>query len=203
MEVIIIILFFVGIPVLLFLKLKKEIQQKRARKKQKKIKSPTLQPIIKINNYSAYYQRKMLFTKNEYFEFIKLVSFAKANRLEVLAKVRLLDLIEPRTEHRRSKTFLYKIQAKHVDFVITDVRYNVVAIVELDDSSHDRPDRIERDRFVDEVLKGVGYNVIHTRSITNEVTQTIYNIAYAPAAQPGASEAPGQGVVTNQEQPAQ
>lgn len=134
-----------------------------------------------INQYSQFYQRKLLFTKNEYFEFMKLVSFAKANQLEVMAKVRLLDLIEPRSEYRRDKKFLYKIQAKHVDFVVTDEKYRVIAIIELDDNSHNLPDRVQRDIFVNEVLRGVGYNVIHTRSITNEVLQGIHFMAYKGA----------------------
>lgn len=134
-----------------------------------------------INQYSQYYQRKLLFTKNEYYEFMKLVAFAKENQLEVLAKVRLLDLIEPRSEYRRDKKFLFKIQSKHVDFVITDKKYKIVAIIELDDNSHNRPDRAQRDIFVNEVLRGVGYNVIHTHSITNEVLQGIHFMAYKGA----------------------
>ena len=181
---IILIALWVGMVILICMKLEKKMQRKKGQGQQTPI--PIIQQqqqVDTINQYSPYYQRKLLFTKNEYYEFMKLVAFAKANRLEVLAKVRLLDLIEPRTEYKRSKTFLYKIQAKHVDFVVTDAKYNIVAIIELDDNSHNRPDRAQRDMFVDEVLLGVGYNVLHTRSITNEITQMIYNIAYKPAAQ--------------------
>ena len=63
---------------------------------------------------------------------------------------------------------LGKIQSKHVDFVICDQNLYIKAIVELDDKSHDQPDRQERDRFVDDVLTSVGYTVIRTRAVTED-----------------------------------
>lgn len=63
---------------------------------------------------------------------------------------------------------LGKIQSKHVDFVICDQNLYIKAIIELDDNSHDQPDRRERDKFVDDVLSSVGYTVIHTRAVTEE-----------------------------------
>ncbi len=46
------------------------------------------------------------------------------------------------------------IAKKHVDFVLCDaVNMNVLCAVELDDSSHARPDRKKRDEFVDKVFE--------------------------------------------------
>ena len=84
----------------------------------------------------------------------------------------MLDLVEPRRGDGYM-SLLGKIQSKHVDFVITDKDLRIKAIVELDDNSHDRPDRLERDRFVDDVLTGVGYKVIRTRSITEETLKDV------------------------------
>ena len=176
MEIILLFLIIGCMVYLCYKKLSKEIEKKKPFPNK-----VNTQEKEQINQYSQFYQRKLLFTKNEYYEFMKLVSFAKTNQLEVLAKVRLLDLIEPRSEYRRNKKFLYKIQAKHVDFVVTDKKYKIVAIIELDDNSHNRPDRVQRDIFVNEVLRGAGYNVIHTRSITNEVLQGIHYMAYKGA----------------------
>lgn len=141
--------------------------------------------------YAGCYQRKYLFTKNEYYEFKKLSAFAKANYLEVFAKVRLLDLIEPIPSLRKNKELLWKIQAKHVDFIVTDTNFNVKAIIELDDSSHNRQDRIERDQFVNEILRGAGYTVIRTASITPEVLQALKYMAYKNAT--GYATEPNQG----------
>ena len=45
----------------------------------------------------------------------------------------------------------------------------VVAIVELDDNSHDRPDRKERDEKVDSILTANNIKIIHTRHITSDI----------------------------------
>ena len=63
---------------------------------------------------------------------------------------------------------LGKIQSNHVDFVICDQNLYIEAIIELDDNSHDKPDRQDRDRFVDDVLISVGYTVIRTRAVAEE-----------------------------------
>lgn len=119
----------------------------------------------KNNDYSNNYQKKYLLTKNEYYEYKKLQASAKKNNLIVCPKVRLLDLVEPR-RGPNYMSYLGKIQSKHVDFVVCDSNLFVKGVIELDDNSHNRPDRIERDAFVDEVLLSVGYIVIRTRSIT-------------------------------------
>ena len=112
------------------------------------------------------YEKKLLLTKNEWYEYRKLKQLAEAKGLQVCPKVRLLDLIEPRRGDPKFKTLFYKIQAKHVDFVICDQNLYVKAILELDDNSHKQTERKERDEFVDLILKDVGYTVIRTRSIT-------------------------------------
>ena len=83
--------------------------------------------------------------------------------------VRLLDLIETRRGDPKYKTYSYKIQSKHVDFVICDRDLYVKAILELDDNSHNRLDRQERDDFVDYILKDVGYTVIRTKAVTDDI----------------------------------
>lgn len=90
--------------------------------------------------------------------------------------MRLLDLLEPAKGNTKYKTYFYKVQAKHVDFVILDEKLVARCVVELDDASHDAEDRKKRDEFVDEVLKSVGYQIIHTRSVTEEVQRQIREI---------------------------
>jgi len=85
----------------------------------------------------------------------------------ICPKVRLLDIIEPR-KGDNYRSLMGKIQSKHVDFVICDQDLHIKAILELDDGSHDRKDRQDRDQFVDQILTSVGYKVIHTRSGTEQ-----------------------------------
>ena len=116
-------------------------------------------------DYSKSYQKKMLFTKNEWYAHKKLQELAGEKGFVICPKVRLLDIIEPRSGEKNYMSLMGKIQSKHVDFVICNSSMKVLGVVELDDNSHDRQDRKERDQFVDEILQSVGYKVVHTRGI--------------------------------------
>lgn len=127
---------------------------------------------VKTKDYSQSYQAKYLLTRNEWHEYRKLREYAEARDLRVCPKVRLLDLVEPR-RGEGYMSLLGKIQSKHVDFVITDKDLHIKAIIELDDNSHNKPDRMERDNFVNEVLTSVGYKVIRTHGITEDLIKNI------------------------------
>lgn len=123
-------------------------------------------------DYSKSYQAKYLLTRNEWYEFKKLKQLADAKGLMICPKVRLLDIIEPR-KGDNYRSLMGKIQSKHIDFVICDQDLHIKAILELDDGSHDRKDRQERDQFVDQILTSVGYKVIHVRSVTENTLEGI------------------------------
>ena len=123
-------------------------------------------------DYSQSYQAKYLLTRNEWYEFKKLKKIADAKGLMICPKVRLLDIIEPR-KGESYRSLMGKIQSKHVDFVICDQDLHIKAILELDDGSHDRKDRQERDQFVDQILTSVGYKVIRVRSVTENILEGI------------------------------
>lgn len=124
-------------------------------------------------DYSKAYQPKYLLTRNEWHEYKKLKDLAAGKGLQICPKVRLLDIVEPRKDQKNYKSLFYKIQAKHVDFVITDQDLRIKAIIELDDGSHDTQARQERDNFVDQILTACGYKVIRTRSITGEIIENL------------------------------
>lgn len=124
------------------------------------------------SKYKDAYQAKYLLTRNEWYEYKKLKKLAEGEGLQICPKVRLLDIIEPRTGSNYM-SLLGKIQSKHVDFVICDQDLHIKAILELDDNSHNQKDRQERDTFVDEILTSVGYTVIRTRSITDNTLDPI------------------------------
>ena len=114
------------------------------------------------------YQKKWMFTYNEKDAYRKLLEIVTPMGCTVFAKVRLFDLVEPIKQNPKYKTFLYKIQAKHVDFVICDQKLVAKYIIELDDNSHNSESRKVRDQFVDTVLESTGYKILHTKAITKE-----------------------------------
>ena len=124
-------------------------------------------------DYSQSYQAKYLLTRNEWYEYKKLKKYAAEKNLQVCPKVRLLDLVEPRKGAEHYKSLFYKIQAKHVDFLICDQDLHIKAVVELDDNSHMKADRQARDKFVDQVLTSCGFKVIRTRLVTEETLNGI------------------------------
>ncbi len=82
----------------------------------------------------------------------------------VFTKVRLADIVQPAKAGNRSAWYsaFGVIKSKHVDFVVCEpgtMEFRLV--VELDDKSHGRSDRAERDQKVDEILEQAGIPVLH------------------------------------------
>lgn len=117
-------------------------------------------------NYIKSYKRKYVLTTNEKDAFRKIKAAADLTEYTVLSKVRLFDLIE--TLDKTDKGAQWKIQAKHVDFVLCDKSLVTRYIIELGDKSHERADRIERDAFVLTVLRNCGYKVLITNNIDTD-----------------------------------
>lgn len=122
-------------------------------------------------DFTTAYQKKWLFSYNEKDAFTKLKEITDAMGLTLLSKVRLLDLVETQKGNPKYKTLFYKVQAKHVDFVICDSKLVARYIIELDDRTHDEKKRIERDNFVYSILKNTGYKILHIRAIDKSVIE--------------------------------
>lgn len=164
------------LPFYLVYRKSSEAQQKKTHKAQEipnYIAEEKIEKKKEEIDYSQAYQRKYLLTKNEWHEYKKLKELAAGKGLQVCPKIRLYDLIEPRKNREDYKVLKWKIQAKHVDFVLADKDLYIKAIVELDDGSHDTQARQERDIFVDQILTACGYKVIRTRSITAETIENL------------------------------
>ncbi len=78
--------------------------------------------------------------------------------LTLMCKVRLADIVSCRFENRIS---LRRISQKHVDFVLVKQHSSaIVAVIELDDRSHEKESRRRRDEFVNELLEAVGIRLV-------------------------------------------
>ena len=106
---------------------------------------------------------KELFTPAER-SFFGVLEQAVAGQFKVFGKVRLGDLIQPAkglTQSRRTG-LRNSIQQKHVDFVLCRPdTLEVAGVVELDDASHGRKDRADRDDLVDKALGSAGIPILH------------------------------------------
>lgn len=109
------------------------------------------------------YEKVPLLTKYEWKNYQVMREYAAEKGLTIHVKVRLADLVNPKQGTTRQIWYrrFMRVTSKHVDFVFCDQDMNVKLIVELDDWSHQRPDRQERDQFVDAALTGAGYTIVH------------------------------------------
>lgn len=96
-------------------------------------------------------KRKYLLTKAEksFFDVLRSV----VGNHPIHAKVRLADLVEADHRHLLRKSNFEHIKSRHIDFVICDRALSPIIAIELDDSSHRRPDRVARDRDVNRILE--------------------------------------------------
>jgi hypothetical protein len=114
-------------------------------------------------NILPYESRKYLLTDTEKHFYVALNSalISYDPSLRILSKVRLADIIKPKNGIEHWQHFFNKISAKHIDFVICSAEFNILFCIELDDSSHSKPNRKERDSFVDSALKSSEIPIIH------------------------------------------
>ncbi len=103
-----------------------------------------------------YRSRGRLVTKAE-LRFYKSLVKAAQDEFEVFAMVRIADLLRVDEKVTNRRKWLNRILAKHIDFVLCDPGSLEPRIcIELDDSSHQRPDRQQRDEFVDRAFESAG-----------------------------------------------
>lgn len=120
-----------------------------------------------VNDYNIIntpYKKKYLLTKNEWFFYKNLKPLSEKYNLHIIAKIRLADLVE--VDYNKTKEFnkyFAKIKSKHIDFALTkpdnlEVKY----LIELDDNSHNKQDRKNRDEFLNKICNETGYKLIRT-----------------------------------------
>ena len=89
------------------------------------------------------------------------------NGYRIFAKVRLADIVEVNkglSSSARQSAF-NRISRKHLDFVICDSRdLSIVGAVELDDKSHRKTGRQERDQFFDKALEAAGVPILRIKA---------------------------------------
>ncbi len=93
--------------------------------------------------------------------FYLIVKGIMGNTFTLCTKVSLADIFYV-TNPNENKSARNRIDRKHVDFLICNAQtMTPVFAIELDDSSHTRPDRIERDEFVDGVFEAANLPLLH------------------------------------------
>jgi hypothetical protein len=115
----------------------------------------------------------------------------------IFAKVRIADVIGPERNPNRAEWHraFNRISAKHFDFVLCDpATLAVVYVVELDDSSHAKPERTRRDSLVARVCRSAQLPLVRLaarRTYSLEEIRASLRAALAPPCVPDVDLADG------------
>ncbi len=103
----------------------------------------------------AYRPKPQLFTPAETL-FLHVLDQALGKHYRVFGKVRVADVLDAAASEdtRQWQDSFDRIKAKHFDYVVCSAdSLDLKLAVELDDSSHQRPDRAERDAFLEKACR--------------------------------------------------
>jgi len=115
---------------------------------------------LRRESYCPYHRRGELLTINER-KFYFSLRQALAGQYAIFAMVRIADLLKVESGATQRQAWQNRINAKHIDFVLCDVdTLEVVLAIEVDDRSHQRPDRQRRDQFVDDAFQAAGLSLL-------------------------------------------
>jgi hypothetical protein len=111
-----------------------------------------------------YVLKRYVMSKAERSFFGALEQVTDSSKYYIFPQVSLNNLVTVEKGTGSYQTYHNKVDRKSVDFVLFDRNaVSPVLAIELDDSSHDREDRQERDAFVDRVLAKAGLPLLHVR----------------------------------------
>ena len=103
-----------------------------------------------IPNYKI---KEEFITENELKLYKVLKKVAYELKLDIFTQVALNRILEI-NNRRKQQQLRNRIDRKSIDFVLYDEKTKrIVCCIELDDPTHEREDRIERDLFLDKIFK--------------------------------------------------
>lgn len=108
--------------------------------------------------------------------FFHVLKQSLSDQYEIFAKVRIADILTPdHALNRRSwRSAFFKISSKHFDYVLCDKEtLAVVAVIELDDRSHELSKVRSRDIFVQEACRTAGLKLLRFPCRKNYHIQTV------------------------------
>ena len=110
-------------------------------------------------------RRDYIMTPAEMSLFRRLEKIA-GDRYYVFPQIHLSSLLDHTVKGQNWEHALSTIQRKSIDYALVDkVSLKTIYAVELDDSTHDRPDRKERDVKVEQYLLDAGIPLVRFRDI--------------------------------------
>lgn len=121
---------------------------------------------------AEYHKEHYEFTRRDYImtrvegELFRRLENMVGDRYYIFPQVHLSSLLDHKVNGQNWKGALSTIQRKSVDFVLVDrVSLRTMYVVELDDTSHDQPDRQQRDGLVEKLLLEADTPLVRLRNL--------------------------------------
>lgn len=120
--------------------------------------------INKLENKETFnYDKRFLLTKAEANFYKYLVQVVDEKNYIIFPKVRIADIVKPKkglSKKQYNKNF-WRTSSKHIDFLIVDKKtYLPIICIELNDSSHNKKNRKDRDVLVDNIMESAEVPIV-------------------------------------------
>lgn len=110
----------------------------------------------------SFYKKESLLTKNELVFYSQLKQITDKLELTVFCQVAMYEIVNC----KNFKDF-NRIKSKSIDFVITDKNCKIKFCIELDDYSHNRENRKQRDKIVEAIFEHTNIKLVRIKSQNN------------------------------------
>lgn len=130
------------------------------------------QQLIDYKNY--YESKKYVITFNELNLYKILLEITKELNLILLCQVSLYSIIQTKN---KNDIYFNKIRSKSIDFVLVrekDCKINLC--IELDDKTHNYKNRIERDKFINQLFSDLQIPLLRIKNSTTYDKELIKNM---------------------------
>ena len=119
--------------------------------------------LLRTGEVYPYEKIEHLCTQSEWKFYRQLLEIV-GDKYPIFSKVRIADLLKVKKGTRQWLSWQNKINCKHIDFVLCDPeRLEILIAIELDDRSHEREDRVKRDRFVNRAFEDARLPILRIR----------------------------------------
>lgn len=125
---------------------------------------------VNAKKFAYNYRRKDQLMTNYEAKFFRRLERVGGDRYYIFPQVYLSSILDHKVKGQDWRAALSTIQRKSVDYVLCskdDLR--ITYAIELDDSSHDQDERVERDRTVERILADSGVVLVRFRN-SNEMS---------------------------------
>lgn len=129
-----------------------------------------------VKKFTYKYRRKEQLMTDFEAAFFRRLEKVAGDRYYIFPQIHLSSILDHKIKGQDWRAALSTIQRKSVDYVLCskdDLR--ITYAIELDDSTHDRDDRIDRDRTVERILADSGIVLVRFRNTNNISDEDIKN----------------------------